>query len=74
DLSGANLSGANLSGANLRDANLRDANLRDAIVVNALFGESLGLTEHLRHDLKRRGAIFGDRPPRPPRPPVFAPR
>jgi uncharacterized protein YjbI with pentapeptide repeats len=62
DLSGANLSGANLSDANLSDANLRGANLIDAIVEKAQFGASLGLTEEMKIDLKRRGAIFEDSP------------
>ncbi|MBN3951947.1 MAG: pentapeptide repeat-containing protein [Nostoc sp. NMS7] len=63
NLSHANLNGANLSLAYLSDAILSDVNLETAIVVNALFGKSLGLTENLRRDLEKRGAIFGDRPP-----------
>ncbi|OUL32398.1 hypothetical protein BV375_10070 [Nostoc sp. 106C] len=62
NLSGANLSGANLSGAYLIDAYLIDANLNDAIVENALFGENSELTEDIKRDLKRRGAIFEDLP------------
>jgi uncharacterized protein YjbI with pentapeptide repeats/DNA-binding Xre family transcriptional regulator len=62
DLSGANLSGANLSSANLSGANLMRANLIDAIVEKAQFGASLGLTEEMKIDLKRRGAIFEDSP------------
>jgi uncharacterized protein YjbI with pentapeptide repeats/transcriptional regulator with XRE-family HTH domain len=62
NLRGANLSGANLRGANLSGANLRGANLSRAIVKNALFGRNPGLTEYMKRDLKRRGAIFEDSP------------
>lgn len=75
NLSDANLSDANLSGADLRRADLSDAilhranlsnaNLSGAIAVNALFGETVGLTDDMKRDLERRGAIFGDRPPVP---------
>ncbi|PHJ69131.1 hypothetical protein VF14_03060 [Nostoc linckia z18] len=63
DLSRADLRNANLSGANLNNANLRNANLIGANVVNTFFGDSIGLTDYMKHDLERRGAIFGDRPP-----------
>ncbi|MFN6540685.1 MAG: pentapeptide repeat-containing protein [Nostoc sp. EkiNYC01] len=63
NLSGANLSGANLSGANLSGANLSGANLESAIVMNAFFVDTRELTENMKRDLERRGAIFGDRPP-----------
>ncbi|MEH2467843.1 pentapeptide repeat-containing protein [Nostoc sp.] len=63
DLSRANLSRANLSRANLSRANLSSADLKNAIVANALFKGSTGLTKDMRHDLEKRGAIFGDRPP-----------
>ncbi|MEH1788401.1 MAG: pentapeptide repeat-containing protein [Nostoc sp.] len=63
NLSGANLSRANLSGANLSGANLNGANLSGAIFANALFVDSKGLTEDVKRDLERRGAIFSDRPP-----------
>ncbi len=77
DLSGADLSGANLSGADLSDANLSDADLSDAnlsgaklsganlsraVVEKARFGANLGVTEEMKLDLKRRGAIFNDSP------------
>ncbi|MBD2167319.1 pentapeptide repeat-containing protein [Calothrix membranacea FACHB-236] len=65
NLRGANLSFANLRGANLRGANLRGANLRGANVSGALFGRNFGLTEDVKLDLVRRGAIFGDQPPVP---------
>ncbi|MBU7584856.1 MAG: pentapeptide repeat-containing protein [Nostoc sp. TH1S01] len=62
NLSGANLSGADLSRADLSRADLSRADLSRAIVANALFGGSIGLTENMKRDLERRGAIFGDRP------------
>jgi uncharacterized protein YjbI with pentapeptide repeats len=67
NLSGANLSDAKLSGAKLRGANLRGAKLRgaflsSAVVEKAQFGANLGLTEEVKFDLKRRGAIFEDSP------------
>jgi uncharacterized protein YjbI with pentapeptide repeats len=62
NLSDANLSDADLSGANLRGANLIAANLSDAAVENAQFGDNSGLTEEIKLDLKRRGAIFEDSP------------
>ncbi|MCC5604639.1 pentapeptide repeat-containing protein [Nostoc favosum] len=65
DLNRADLICANLSDADLSDADLSDADLSGAIVANALFGGSLGLTENMKRDLERRGAIFGDRPPVP---------
>jgi hypothetical protein len=37
--------------------------LENAIVANALFAESIGLTEYMKRQLEQRGAIFGDRPP-----------
>lgn len=52
----------NLSFANLRSADLSDATLSDAVVENAQFGGYLGLTEEMKLDLKRRGAIFEDSP------------
>ncbi|QLE53798.1 pentapeptide repeat-containing protein (plasmid) [Nostoc sp. C057] len=63
NLSGADLSDADLSGADLINVNLINANLSGAIVVKALFGGTVGLTDDMKHDLERRGAIFGDRPP-----------
>jgi len=62
DLRDANLRGANLRDANLRDANLRGANLRGAFVEKAQFGFNSRLTEEMKLDLKRRGAIFEDSP------------
>ena len=62
DLRGANLSVADLRGANLRGANLSDADLSGAIVEKAEFGWNIGLTEDMKLDLKKRGAIFEDSP------------
>ncbi len=70
DLNGANLSGANLSGADLSGADLSDAdlsgadlssvNLNDTRVENALFGGSFGISDLMKSDLIKRGAIFED--------------
>ncbi|EDX70590.1 Pentapeptide repeat protein [Coleofasciculus chthonoplastes PCC 7420] len=67
NLSGADLREANLSGADLREANLsgadlREANLSGANVKQAKFGKNSGLTEEMKLDLERRGAIFEDSP------------
>jgi len=62
NLIGADLSGADLSGADLSGANLSGADLSDAVVRYAQFGANSGLTEEMKLDLKRRGAIFNDSP------------
>ena len=62
DLSRAILSDANLIGADLSDANLSGADLSGAVVEKARFGANVGLTEKMKLDLKRRGAIFEDSP------------
>jgi uncharacterized protein YjbI with pentapeptide repeats len=62
NLSGANLIGANLSDANLKRANLSDADLKRARVENAEFGGSLGISESMKQDLIKQGAIFEDSP------------
>ncbi len=62
DLSGADLSSAHLSGADLSDANLSDANLISANVENARFSENQGISEEMKQDLIKRGAIFADSP------------
>jgi DNA-binding Xre family transcriptional regulator len=62
DLSDADLSGANLSGANLRGANLSGANLSGIQVEKTRFSDNLGITEELKKDLIKRGAIFDDSP------------
>jgi uncharacterized protein YjbI with pentapeptide repeats len=62
DLRDANLSDVNLRGANLSDVNLRGANLIGANVEKAHFSDSLGISESLKQDLIKRGAIFEDSP------------
>jgi uncharacterized protein YjbI with pentapeptide repeats len=62
NLSHADLSGANLRGANLSGANLSSVNLNGAVVEEARFGANSGLTEEMKRDLKRRGAMFEDSP------------
>ena len=65
DLSGADLRGiklakADLSGANLTCANLTRTNLTLATVEKARFVNSFGLSESMKLNLIRRGAIFED--------------
>jgi uncharacterized protein YjbI with pentapeptide repeats len=77
NLSGADLSGANLSGADLRFVNLSDADLRGAYlsgaylsgadlsktkVKEARFSSNLGISESMKQDLIKKGAIFEDSP------------
>jgi uncharacterized protein YjbI with pentapeptide repeats len=62
NLSGANLSGANLSGANLSGANLSGANLSRTKVEKAQFRANLGISESMKQDLIKQGAIFEDSP------------
>ena len=77
NLSGVNLSHANLSGAILSDANLSGANLSGVFLIgailsgailsgaeveNARFGDNLGISQTMKLDLIRRGAIFEDSP------------
>ena len=62
NLIGANLSGADLSGANLRSANLRSANLSKTKVEKARFSSNLGISESMKQDLIKQGAIFEDSP------------
>ncbi len=69
DLRGANLSNAHLDGACLISADLRSANLRNAFVdaanftganvENTCFGNNPGISQQVKDDLIRRGAIFG---------------
>jgi uncharacterized protein YjbI with pentapeptide repeats len=61
-LTSANLSGANLSGANLSGVNLRDADLSNVKVQKTQFKNNLGISEPMKLDLKRRGAVFPDSP------------
>jgi uncharacterized protein YjbI with pentapeptide repeats len=77
NLSGADLIGANLSGAYLRSADLIDADLRSAALIGAdlsgadlsqtkvekaRFSSNLGISESMKQDLIRQGAIFEDSP------------
>lgn len=55
---GADLINADLSSANLSRANLTNANLSSAKVENTQFGYNAGLSEDLKLDLEKRGAIF----------------
>ncbi|NES04743.1 MAG: pentapeptide repeat-containing protein [Okeania sp. SIO2F4] len=61
DLSRANFSGANLSGADLSGVNLSGAKLKDSEVTHTKFSSnSPGMTEELKRNLIKRGAIFED--------------
>jgi len=62
DLSGADLSDANLSGANLSGADLIDANLSKTKVEKARFSLNFGISESMKQDLIKQGAIFEDSP------------
>jgi uncharacterized protein YjbI with pentapeptide repeats len=53
----ANLISADLSGAVLISANLNRANLSCATVAKASFSYNLGISEPMKLDLRRRGAI-----------------
>ena len=61
-LSRAELIGATLSRAKLFGANLFGANLLEAKVENAQFGYNSGISEAMKQDLIKRGAIFEDSP------------
>ena len=65
NLTKANLTGADLTEANLTEADLTGADLTGAEVKNALFGHNLGISESMKLDLIRRGAIFVDSPDDP---------
>lgn len=70
DFRGANLSNAHLDAACLISADLRNANLRNAFldaanfkganVENTCFGNNPGISQQIKDDLIRRGAIFGN--------------
>jgi len=62
NLFGANLSGANLSGADLSDADLSGADLSQTKVEKARFSSNLGISESMKQDLIKQGAIFEDSP------------
>jgi uncharacterized protein YjbI with pentapeptide repeats len=60
NLSGADLRQANLSGADLRQANLSQTNLTDANVEKTTFWQNEGLSDSLKQELTKRGAIVED--------------
>jgi uncharacterized protein YjbI with pentapeptide repeats len=62
DLSGADLNGADLSNAYLIGVKMTDTNLNNVSVRKAQFGENVDLSDEIKLDLKRRGAIFLDSP------------
>jgi uncharacterized protein YjbI with pentapeptide repeats len=57
-----NVSDADLSDADLSGANLRDADLSKTKVEKARFSSNLGISESMKQDLIKRGAIFEDSP------------
>lgn len=59
----ANLIGSDLKNASLIGANLIDADLSGANVEKARFGNNQGISEPIKLDLIRRGAIFVGEPP-----------
>jgi uncharacterized protein YjbI with pentapeptide repeats len=73
NLKGANLQGASLILADLMEADLSQANFmrtelsganfRNSIVIGTRFRYARGISDTLRQELKRRGAIFDDQPP-----------
>lgn len=54
----ANLKNADLNGANLSRASLDETNLNGANVTNTRFAYNIGISEIIKQDLIRRGAIF----------------
>ena len=62
NLRGADLSGADLSGANLIRADLIRADLSETKVEKARFSSNSGISESMKQDLIKQGAIFEDSP------------
>jgi uncharacterized protein YjbI with pentapeptide repeats len=62
NLSGADLSGADLIGADLIGADLIGADLSKTKVEKARFSSNLGISESMKQDLIKQGAIFEDSP------------
>ena len=62
NLSGADLSGADLIGAYLIGADLSGANLSETKVEKARFSSNSGISESMKQDLIKQGAIFEDSP------------
>ena len=46
----------------IEGSSFNDADLSSAVVEKAQFGGNLGLTEQMKFDLKRQGAVFEDSP------------
>ncbi|BDA71571.1 hypothetical protein CAL7716_057370 [Calothrix sp. PCC 7716] len=62
DLSDTDFNGANFSGANLSGANLQNANLQNANVTKTQFRNNEEISQSIKQDLIKRGAIFEDSP------------
>jgi uncharacterized protein YjbI with pentapeptide repeats len=62
NLFGADLSGADLSYADLSGADLSGANLSKTKVEKARFSSNSGISESMKQDLIKQGAIFEDSP------------
>ncbi|WP_272954029.1 pentapeptide repeat-containing protein [Dulcicalothrix desertica] len=62
NLSYSILIGANLSNANLKYANVIGTDFSGANVSNAQFSKNPGISEPIKQELIRRGAIFEDSP------------
>ncbi|MEG4960237.1 MULTISPECIES: pentapeptide repeat-containing protein [unclassified Microcoleus] len=62
DLRSADLSGADLRSADLNGADLSGADLSKTKVEKARFSSNLGISESMKQDLIKQGAIFEDSP------------
>ncbi|MEG4324809.1 pentapeptide repeat-containing protein [Microcoleus sp. herbarium5] len=62
DLRSADLRSADLIGADLSSADLSGANLSETKVETARFSSNLGISESMKQDLIKQGAIFEDSP------------
>lgn len=62
NLSGVDLSETDLSGVDLNEANLSQTDLSGAIVTKTIFGHNIGISDLIKSDLIKRGAIFEDSP------------
>ena len=62
DLNDADLRGANLRNINLVGIDFTGADLTGADVQGTVFGDNEGLSESVKRDLEKRGAIFQDSP------------
>ena len=52
---------ANLKNARLLGADLRKINLEGAELDGAIFGNNMGVSEKMKQDLIKRGAVFKDK-------------